>query len=799
MGVDKLELLVTDWEGITLMARVVLDYNPNGTYSEELVERIKKMPFLEYKVYDTTGNEVGQSEITARGPGHTYFVKAIVKDGYSDYIELKYEDGVKKKFDFTTDYAPTTPLTEVDRITQTHYEEEYTGEPITFVLDFLADKPYLMIVEGESALTQTEVGKYYVTVCFRDESPYCWKSSNNQRDRSAVEIELEITRKTLEIEVEVELGGYTGIEIDIAVILKEKYGDYLEIVYGSETKINGAGWHEIKVVVSSKYVGNLEIEGAEIAADGTITLKWYVEKAELSGEWNAVGKLDIESETYVGGLEGVIEYEYIHIATGEKVSANALKKGEKYKVTATIVDKDNFNWTAEFEAAKKYIYEFELQVDIVILSKPEFVVTEKEYTGGELTFELKDAEKYEGQIEIVSGSLTEVNAGTYRVTIKLINEYAIWDTDSRDEVTIEFTIKAIQLHGDWDRSAGTVDTHGYNEYIEYIYKDIDGNEVTRAEMKTGETYTVTVVLKASANGNYELSKDQDWTITFVLDAEIKTVAEPKLSVTIKVYTGGTLDFTPSNWGEIVEYVEIEGDSFSQTNAKTYTVILRLKAGIAVKWYDGSTGEKTITFTIESMKLEGKWNESNDGRVTFTNEYKGNYDEVVEYVYIHKSTQTTVKYSELVAGETYIATVRIRESAKVNFEFAEGFQDTYEFTYEAGKSGIAWWLILLLVLAAILVIVIIIIIIIVIKRRAQTEYEYEDVYEDGYDPNAPDDSESMDPDYDPDGEDEPDIDADGGYETDTDADYGELGESEAEPLPDATDDMDLGTDPDGYNY
>ena len=47
----------------------------------------------------------------------------------------------------------------------------------------------------------------------------------------------------------------------------------------------------------------------------------------------------------------------------------------------------------------------------------------------------------------------------------------------------------------------------------------------------------------------------------------------------------------------MEYVEIEGDSFSQTNAKTYTVILRLKAGIAVKWYDGSTGEKTTNNSI----------------------------------------------------------------------------------------------------------------------------------------------------------------------------------------------------------
>ena len=134
----------------------------------------------------------------------------------------------------------------------------------------------------------------------------------------------------------------------------------------------------------------------------------------------------------------------------------------------------------------------------------------------------------------------------------------------------------------------------------------------------------------------------------------------------------------------------------------------------------------MRFEITKAVLRGAWGP--DGKVKFESSYTGNYDEVVEYVYMQNGVP--VKASDLKEGEKYTAVVRLKDTD--NFELAEDFSYTCDITYMDAKSGMPWWLILLMVLAAILLIVIIIIIIIVIKRRAQTEYEYEDYYEDGYD-------------------------------------------------------------------
>ena len=133
---------------------------------------------------------------------------------------------------------------------------------------------------------------------------------------------------------------------------------------------------------------------------------------------------------------------------------------------------------------------------------------------------------------------------------------------------------------------------------------------------------------------------------------------------------------------------------------------------------------------------GAW--GNNGKVNFTSSYTGNYDDVVQYIY-KDSAGNSVSVTELVGGEWYTVEVALKDTN--NFEFAEDFVKTYKFQYAAQGSAFPWWLILLLVLAAILVIVIIIIIIIVIKRRAQTQYEYEDIYEDEHDnPNYRGDEE-----------------------------------------------------------
>ena len=735
-----------------MQARITLNYDPDGLYGAELVEKLKGLNFLEYKVYDIDGKEI-TSENELKKQGGTFFVHAEVKEEYKDHIELRYGENVKRVFDFQTGFPAGTELKPVQKITELYISKDYTGEEQTFELSFLAQhSAYLKIVESESdSLSQTNVGKYYIVIAFRDGAQYCWASADGSAsgDRSAVTIELEIKSKTIEIETEIRSEGYTGLEIDILEMLQEKYGDYIELAYGSITKAKAAGEYEIKVVLSSAYGGNLKFaDGTKIEADGSVIIRWTIPATELDGEWNEVGRIDFKEGIYAGGYEGVISYKYELITNGEntEVEFKDLKKGEKYRVTAVISESEKDN--LYFKAGFNYVYEFTLNVDIAILSKPELVVKTKEYTGREITFEIKDWAKYAENVELIEGSLTQINAGTYTVKYRLTNKYAVWETDSTDDVTIEFEITKKVLTGEWNRTTGTINLHGNEELIIYRYYKYEngekGEEVSASSLESGVTYLVEIELTEEAETNYRFSESLETSIVFTLDVDISVLDEPEIEISEIVYDGKSHTFVIKHFNG--EYMKIIDGDLQQTNAGEYRIIIGIKAGSGATWKDGSVGNKEVTFVIKRHEINGEW--GNDGRVHYTTSFEGGYDKVVEYVYLKKSTQEAVDYTELEEGETYIVTIKLR--SEKNFRFADGLDQTYEFAYESG-GGSNWWIWLLVALAAILVIIIIIIIIIVIKRRAQTEYEYEDVYEDGYNPDGVDSSEpetdTETPDYD----------------------------------------------------
>ena len=744
MNVDKLRVTATGWSGADAAARLVLDYSryENAAQVQEIIEAV-----LKYKYYDTLGKEVTTSDMKA---GCTYFVHPELDDKYKDYIEIEYADGVKKNYDFSLNFRdddnrPWQDITLPEGvIAGTKYlvkleAKEYTGEELTFVLDFVAQHMgILFIVESESdSLTQINAGKYYVTVCFRDDVKAFWGGTNY--DRTAIIFEFEITKKEITLgQTNLDDIKYTGKEIDISTILKElDFGEYVIIEYGSEDKRTDVGTYSITIRLNPEYGDNIGwASGTQLNPDGlTVTLEWKITQATIDGTWNDLGRLTLTSESYVGGTEGKIEYIYTDKETGAVVAANALVTGRTYTVKAVLLDTVNLKWADGFEDT----YEFTLTVELVWLPKPELSKVTMGYTGQEIRFEIIDESKYTGHIEVVEGSLTQTELGSYTVVIRLVSDNAVWETGSTDDVTLTFEITQAVITGTWIEGAGIMDLEStyrgsYDGIVEYVYTDVNGNVVNRVDLVKGETYTVTVTLKDTEH--FRWADGTQLTQTFEFTAEIVIIPKLTLKESEVYYTGEAITVEIVDYAKYAEHLElVAGSKLSYTEAGTYEIRLKLKG--AAEWEAGMSGELVLTFTIKKVVLRGEW--TDEGRIEFeANSYKGDYSEVVEYIY-RDVNGNEVSASELKEGERYTATIRLKSGKGANFDDSE-LEKTYEFTYRSVKKGISWWVILLIVIAIILLILIIIVIIYTERKRKrlreeallEEQYEASGAYGDEYD-------------------------------------------------------------------
>ena len=130
---------------------------------------------------------------------------------------------------------------------------------------------------------------------------------------------------------------------------------------------------------------------------------------------------------------------------------------------------------------------------------------------------------------------------------------------------------------------------------------------------------------------------------------------------------------------------------------------------------------------------------------FTSTYEGNYDDVVDYVYTLPDG-TPVNYEDLKDGQSYIVTVKLKDSQKDNFIMPDELSQPHDFTFEGDKGGSSfpWWIFLIIGII-VLLIIIIIIIIIVRRRRSNEDDDYDDYYsdEDYYNEDEEDDFDDSD--------------------------------------------------------
>jgi len=160
-----------------------------------------------------------------------------------------------------------------------------------------------------------------------------------------------------------------------------------------------------------------------------------------------------------------------------------------------------------------------------LVDDPSFVADTLEWTGSNLTFQLKNWDKWKDYIDIAEGEsyLTQTEIGSYNITLSInIGKHAEWATsitgDDGEEVltrTLTFEIIKGRIEGEWNNDKG------YPEFIlndpndadkfEIKYFDGDGNEILPENFVEGQDYKAELILK---DENFEfISEDPEFSTT----------------------------------------------------------------------------------------------------------------------------------------------------------------------------------------------------------------------------------------------------------------------------------------------
>ncbi len=223
-------------------------------------------------------------------------------------------------------------------------QAEYTGSPQNFLTKLNNYRSsYMLILEGESYLTQTDVGTYTATIKLREDTGRDLKWSDGSTKN--ITLTFNITVRVLE-RPSVTGGTYNGKEIKADVDLSPENEGFVT-VKGSAAATD-AGEYTIILALKDEYLGNVEwaAAGEEIAldmAESEIEITWTIEKAKLPVSWNTKG--DIPQLNVPSAFKNLVDIEYEYVdEDGNVVAEDELEEGKSYSVRAILSSESGKNF-----------------------------------------------------------------------------------------------------------------------------------------------------------------------------------------------------------------------------------------------------------------------------------------------------------------------------------------------------------------------------------------------------------------------------------------------------------------------
>lgn len=395
--------------------------------------------------------------------------------------------------------------------------ETSTGATIQFsVINWVVLKDYIEYTcEGltevkPGVFSQSKPGIYTVTFTFSESSNGYWKD-NKTRNAYTVSITIlgqggtitEIAKPVLEFTERV----YSGSPIAFKYLNEDYYKDYLVITEGSLLATN-VGTYTVTLSIKD----GLGITFTDGSTSVVLTFKITPpDDPNLKVKLKRPSLL-VSSKQYTGYA---ITFE---IADWDSLSNYLTVEGLLTRTdvgTYTVVVKFKEDANAEWADGGKddVVLTFKItegaSVQPQIIELPQMVVAEKEYTGSDISFEIKDflnnLDKLIQIKDVGYGYLVKSQVGEYSFYVQIMDPVSYkWADGTTEDKKLTFRIVPANVQpnditsdseGHLNFNNGDGNKVNIDDYIEYVYKDKDGNVVDKADLKDGEEYTYTVKLK----------------------------------------------------------------------------------------------------------------------------------------------------------------------------------------------------------------------------------------------------------------------------------------------------------------
>ena len=518
--VEKLVINVTGWNRDMADSTVII------SGSEDL------LAFISY-YFTQGGRQVDRAVVDAATDG-TEFKKVPQVD--EDNVELKFADGVEQQYTFTVGVPDVVIIERLAYPKMVYSKLAYTGERLTFAIANWIEYYSLYLEIADGNLMQTDIGTYSVTLKFRSDTDATWDDADYTRDSYTLTFEIydqgmvQVQKPTLKQASQV----YTGSALDFEIVAWEYLSQYVEIVSGDELTQTEIGVYKLVF----RFKDGISAMWADDHTADDYTL--YFEIVEETHNYIQISKPHfVESvKTHTGAALTFEIDEFDYYARFFVISGDSFTQTEigKYSVTFTFRDDAMAVW---IDGSKDdYTVYFEIReagsVEVpeagVKLPKPVIDLASVKIVDGKPQFKVANWDEYSEYIEMVEGSLTQIEAGKkYSVQFRIKDDAnATWIDGTKGVVTITFEIltfgdpseittlpkpifdTAMQVYNGREFEFYVINISIYREFF-----DITGDSLVQSEV--GE-YSITFTLKDGYNITWTDGTTDAYTLTFSIKA-----------------------------------------------------------------------------------------------------------------------------------------------------------------------------------------------------------------------------------------------------------------------------------------
>jgi multisubunit Na+/H+ antiporter MnhG subunit len=482
--------------------------------------------------------------------------------------------------------------------------------------------------------------------------------------------------------------------------LPTNWEDYLSVVtfkdgadFDDPTAVTDAGKYALAFSIKdTKNVTWVDSSGARDAL--TYTVYCVIEPKVLIIEcWSDKPGEPVFSETVASKYYKLVYTD----ASGKEITKNEATKAYGQTCRVTITVPDGMEGNVELRAVSGIgLYEdficYDITTDIpTLLTKPQLVKTQIEYTGNDISILDYMNTDYNANYMYISGNISVISVGedytVYVMISGLVN--ATWADKTTGALCLKFSVIKANVEEEWDTSQRVPFLVGGESLVDYVYYDLSGKKIASEDLVEGVQYYVSAVVKdeykesfSFANGTAESTKYQ-FKVTPPVAVIIPTMANYSL-----VYNAQSQTFALS--GVDASYVEYNADELTQTEAGVYYVTVSLKSGSYAVWDDetGGTDTRRIQFVITKKAVEVDWDMST--ALPSLNLHGVIPNTAVTYKY-YDSNGNQVGANALKEGEAYTIKAVISDEYAKNYMFGDSSDTTSEaksFTYIKGDTDTA---------------------------------------------------------------------------------------------------------------